>query len=41
MFASKHPELKANVYDLRKYEETFDVEDWVKKILESGEVISF
>jgi thiamine biosynthesis protein ThiI len=33
MFMPKHPELKANVHDLRIYEEKLPLDDWVKQSL--------
>lgn len=41
MFAPEHPELKANVFDVKRYEEYLDVDMWVKKILAEAEVIIF
>ncbi len=33
MFMPKHPELKANIHDLRIYEEKLPLDDWVKQSL--------
>ncbi len=41
MFMPKHPELKANIYDLRKIEENLPIDDWVASSVESGEIVYF
>jgi thiamine biosynthesis protein ThiI len=35
MFMPRHPELKANVYDLKRYEEGLPVEEWIEKALDA------
>lgn len=39
MFMPRKPELRANVYDVRRYEENLDVEKWVEKVVDEAEVI--
>lgn len=41
MFMPKIPEIRANVYDTRRYEEKIDVEKWVEKVLKESEVMNF
>lgn len=41
MFMPKHPELKANIYDLHKIEEHLPIDDWIVSAIEEGEVIKF
>ena len=41
MFAPEHPELRATVYDVERYEKLFDVDMWVKKVLTEAEIITF
>ncbi len=39
MFMPKHPELKANVYDLRKIEDLLPHDEWIEDVLSDSEVI--
>ncbi|MFH1533583.1 MAG: tRNA uracil 4-sulfurtransferase ThiI [Nitrospirota bacterium] len=41
MFMPKHPELKANIYDLHKIEEHLPIADWVVSSIEESEVVYF
>ena len=41
MFMPKHPELKANVYDIRDYEKSLPLDEWVEKALKDSELITF
>jgi tRNA uracil 4-sulfurtransferase len=39
MFASRKPEIKANVHDLNRYEENLPIDDWIARVLAEAEVI--
>lgn len=41
MFMPKHPELKANIYEVKEYEKKLPIQDWVGKALKDADVISF
>lgn len=41
MFMPRKPELKAKVYEIRKYEEGLAIEEWVEKVMTEAEIISF
>lgn len=41
MFMPKHPELKANIYDMKRYEEILPISDWTEKALKESEIIIF
>lgn len=40
MFMPEHPELKANIYDVREYEKSLPINEWVEGILKESEVIN-
>ena len=40
MFMPEHPEIKANVYDVREYEKLLPINEWVEGILKESEVIN-
>lgn len=39
MFMPKHPELKANIYDMKKYEEDLPINDWISESIENSEIL--
>jgi len=39
MFMPEHPEIRANVYDVREYEKLLPVNEWVEEALKSAEII--
>jgi tRNA uracil 4-sulfurtransferase len=41
MFMPKHPELKANIYDLQEIEKDLPIDDWVSSSVENGEIIYY
>lgn len=41
MFMPKHPELKANIYDLHKIEEHLPIDDWISNSIEESEIVYF
>ena len=41
MFAPKHPELKANIYDVKKYEKNLPIQEWINKVFKEAEVLTF
>lgn len=41
MYMPKKPELKANVYDVRRYEEFMDTEVWIEKAMKGAEVLYY
>jgi len=41
MFASRKPELKANLYDIEEYEKNLPIVEWSEKILSHVEKLSF
>lgn len=40
MFMPEHPELKANIYDVREYEKALPLNEWIDGVLKESEVIN-
>lgn len=40
MFMPEHPELKANIYEVRDYEKLLPINEWVEGVLKESEVIN-
>jgi thiamine biosynthesis protein ThiI len=40
MFMPEHPELKANIYDVRDYEKLLPINEWVMGVLKESEIIN-
>lgn len=41
MFMPKKPEIRANVYDIRDYEKSLPLDEWVEKALKDSELVTF
>lgn len=41
MFMPEHPEIKANVFDVKKYEKFLPIDEWLSDILKKSEIVPF